>query len=137
ELVSFTQIAALIDARIGAGTAALQRAAPQPLNLSACGSASTANPAGAALIDSTLTLLRDNEERRAQHALDASRADQRISTLCAAGLSALNIVLFILLFRNLGIQMDRQARVQRQLITQQEELDQLVNERTRQLEALG
>jgi len=46
-------------------------------------------------------------------------------------------VLFILLFRNLGIQIDRQARVQRQLITQQGELDQLVNERTRQLEALG
>ena len=137
ELASFTQIAALIDARIGAGAAALQRAAPHPLDLSACGSASTANPADAALVDSTLTLLRDNEERRAQHALDASRADQRISTLCAAGLSALNIVLFILPFRNLGIQMDRQVRVQRQLITQQEELDQLVNERTRQLEALG
>jgi signal transduction histidine kinase len=52
-------------------------------------------------------------------------------------LSALNIVLFILLFRNLGIQIERQARVQRQLITQQEGLDQLVTERTRQLEALG
>ncbi|WP_408524222.1 sensor histidine kinase [Paraburkholderia fungorum] len=137
ELASFTQILTLIEARIGAGAAALQRAAPSPLDLAACGSASEANPADATLVDSTLTLLRDNEERRAQHALDASRADQRISTLCAAGLSALNIVLFILLFRNLGIQLDRQARVQRQLITQQEELDQLVNERTRQLEALG
>ena len=137
ELASFTQIVALIDARIGTGAAALQRATPHSLDLSACGSAGEANPADATLVDSTLTLLRDNEERRAQHALDASRADQRISTLCAAALSALNIVLFILLFRNLGIQMNRQARVQRQLITQQEELDQLVNERTRQLEALG
>jgi signal transduction histidine kinase len=137
ELASFTQIVALIEARIGAGAAALQRAAPEPLELSACGTPGDANPADAALVDNTLTLLRDNEERRAQHALDASRADQRISTLCAAGLSALNIVLFILLFRNLGIQMERQARVQRQLITQQEELDQLVTERTRQLEALG
>ncbi|MFM0525817.1 sensor histidine kinase [Paraburkholderia strydomiana] len=137
ELASFTQIRALIDARIGAGAAALQRAAPRPLDLSACGNASHANAVDAALVDSTLSLLRDNEERRAQHALAASRADQRISTLCAAGLSALNIVLFILLFRNLGIQIDRQARVQRQLITQQGELDQLVNERTRQLEALG
>ncbi|MFM0635818.1 sensor histidine kinase [Paraburkholderia metrosideri] len=137
ELASFTQMVALIEARIGAGAAALQRAAAHPLDLSTCASASEASPADAALVDSTLTLLRDNEERRAQHALDASRADQRISTLCAAGLSALNIVLFILLFRNIGIQMDRQARVQRQLITQQEELDQLVNERTRQLEALG
>jgi signal transduction histidine kinase len=137
ELTSFTQIVALTEARIGAGAAALQRAASHPLDLSACGSASEANAADATLVDSTLTLLRDNEERRAQHALAASRADQRISTLCAAGLSALNIVLFILLFRNLGIQMDRQTRVQRQLITQQEELDQLVNERTRQLEALG
>jgi signal transduction histidine kinase len=137
EFASFTQIVALIDARIGSGAAAMQRAAPQPLDLNACGSAGDANPADASLVDNTLTLLRDNEERRAQHALDASRADQRISTLCAAGLSALNIVLFILLFRNLGIQMDRQARVQRQLITQQEGLDQLVNERTRQLEALG
>ncbi|PRY07532.1 sensor histidine kinase [Paraburkholderia sp. BL25I1N1] len=137
ELASFTQILALIEARIGAGASALQRAAPHPLDLSACGGASEANPADASLVDSTLSLLRDNEERRAQHALIASRGDQRISTLCAAGLSALNIVLFILLFRNLGIQIDRQARVQRQLITQQESLDQLVNERTRQLEALG
>ncbi len=31
ELASFTQITALIDARIGAGAAALQQAAPQPL----------------------------------------------------------------------------------------------------------
>ncbi|MEW9580032.1 sensor histidine kinase [Paraburkholderia sp. DGU8] len=137
ELASFTQIRALIEARIGAGAAALERAAPHPLELAECGGASAVDPADASLIDSTLTLLRDNEERRAQHALAASRADQRISTLCAAGLSALNIVLFILLFRNLGIQIDRQARVQRQLITQQEGLDQLVNERTRQLEALG
>ncbi|MGF6772757.1 signal transduction histidine kinase [Paraburkholderia sp. GAS199] len=143
ELASFTQILALIEARIGAGAAQLQSAATHPLDLSACtgagvaGVASATGPADTSLVDSTLSLLRDNEERRAQHALDASRADQRISTLCAAGLSALNIVLFILLFRNLGIQIDRQARVQRQLITQQEGLDQLVNERTRQLEALG
>ncbi|MEC5405887.1 sensor histidine kinase [Paraburkholderia sp. MPAMCS5] len=137
ELASFTQIRALIEARIGTGAAALQRAATHPLDLAACGSTSAEEAADASLVDSTLSLLRDNEERRAQHALAASRADQRISTLCAAGLSALNIVLFILLFRNLGIQIDRQARVQRQLITQQEELDQLVNERTRQLEALG
>jgi signal transduction histidine kinase len=82
-------------------------------------------------------LLRDNEERRAQRALDASRTDQRVSTFVAAGLSALNIVLFILLFRTLGIQIASQARAQKQLITQQEQLDQLVNERTRQLEALG
>jgi len=137
ELASFTQIMSLIDARIGAGAAALQQAAPQPLGLAACGTAGDGRPVDAALVDSTLSLLRDNESNRAQHSLDASRADQRISTLCAAALSALNIVLFILLFRNLGIQIDRQARVQRQLITQQEELDQLVTERTRQLEALG
>jgi len=140
ELASFTQILALIDAHIGAGAAAMQHAAPHPLDLAACGNIGNTgnlNAADASLIDNTLTLLRDNEERRAQHALAASRADQRLSTLCAAGLSALNIVLFILLFRNLGIQIDRQARAQRQLITQQEELDQLVNERTRQLEALG
>jgi signal transduction histidine kinase len=140
ERASFAQVVALLDARIGAGAAALQRAAPHPLELAACGPVTAradAGDASAALISSTLALLRDNEERRAQHALDASRADQRLSTLCAAGLSALNIVLFILLFRNLGIQFDSQARVQRQLITQQEELDQLVNERTRQLEALG
>jgi signal transduction histidine kinase len=52
-------------------------------------------------------------------------------------LCALNIVLFLLLFRNLGIQLDKQDRVQQKLITQQEELDQLVFERTRQLEALA
>jgi signal transduction histidine kinase len=141
ELASFTQVTALIEARIRAGTAVLQQvelaAGQQPLDLTGCGSADGAQPVDATLVDSTLSLLRDNEQHRAQQALDASRADQRLSTLCAAGLSALNIVLFILLFRNLGIQIDRQARVQRQLITQQEELDQLVNERTRQLEALG
>lgn len=80
-----------------------------------------------------LSLLRLNEEQRAQHALDASRADQRISTLCVGALCALNIVLFLLLFRKL----DKQARVQKALITQQEELDQLVFARTRQLEALA
>jgi signal transduction histidine kinase len=137
ELASFTQVMGLIDARIGAGAAALQQAAPQPLALAACGTASGGAAVDSSLVDNTLSLLRDNEANRAQHALDASRADQRISTLCAAALSALNIVLFLLLFRNLGIQIDRQARVQRQLITQQEELDQLVTERTRQLEALG
>ncbi len=154
ELASFTQIAALIDARIGNGVQTLQQASPDPTGnaaaLAACGapaaaehpgasdaSASDASAANASLVASTLSLLRDNEERRAQRALDASRADQRVSTLVAAGLSALNIVLFILLFRNLGIQLDSQARAQKQLITQQEELDQLVNERTRQLEALG
>ncbi|ACC70694.1 integral membrane sensor signal transduction histidine kinase [Paraburkholderia phymatum STM815] len=137
ELASFTQIAALIEARIASGAQALQQASPHPLDLGACGSAMQKSGVDASLVTSTLALLRDNEERRAQRALDASRADQRVSTLVAAGLSALNIVLFILLFRNLGIQLDSQARVQKQLITQQEELDRLVNERTRQLEALG
>jgi signal transduction histidine kinase len=190
ERASFAQVVALLEARIAAGAAALQRAAPRPLDLAACEATTAAaqpnkdqaapasraaqpdqpaaRPAAqpattadtdpnadltstdananintdaagnaTAIVGSMLALLRDNEERRAQHALDASRADQRLSTLYAAGLSALNIVLFILLFRNLGIQIDSQARVQRQLITQQEELDQLVNERTRQLEALG
>ena len=94
-------------------------------------------PDGADILDSTLALLRLNEERRAQHALDASRADQRISTFCVGALCALNIVLFLLLFRNLGIQLDKQDRVQKKLITQQEELDRLVFERTRQLEALA
>jgi signal transduction histidine kinase len=136
EQTSFSQIARLIEARTGAGRDALQQAAPD-VDLSNCPATAEARPVDAALVESTLTLLRDNEERRAQHALDASRAGQRISTFIAGGLSALNIVLFILLFRNLGIQFERQARVQRQLITQQEELDQLVTERTRQLEALG
>ncbi|MBP0594250.1 sensor histidine kinase [Paraburkholderia sp. LEh10] len=137
ERASFTQIAALIDARIGSGAQALQQASPHRLDLAACGDVTASSTADASLVTGTLSLLRDNEERRAQRALDASRADQRVSTLVAAGLSALNIVLFILLFRNLGIEIDRQARAQKQLITQQEELDQLVNERTRQLEALG
>jgi signal transduction histidine kinase len=137
ELASFRQIVAMIDARIGAGRDALQQAAPHDVDLSDCPATSAAHAVDAALVDSMLTLLRDNEEHRAQRALDASRADQRISTFIAAALSALNIVLFILLFRNLGIQLERQARVQRQLITQQESLDQLVTERTRQLEALG
>ncbi|WP_144156588.1 sensor histidine kinase [Paraburkholderia sp. BCC1885] len=137
ELASFVQITGLLEARIGAGAAALQQAGPQAPGLAACGTASGDRTVDTTLVDGTLSLLRDNEANRAQQALDASRADQRVSTFVAAGLSALNIVLFILLFRNLGIQIDRQARVQRQLVTQQEELDQLVTERTRQLEALG
>jgi signal transduction histidine kinase len=126
-LASFAQISAAANEEIERGAARL--AAPsQP----------EARPASDdATLDAALSLLRLNEEQRAQHALDASRADQRISTLCVGALCALNIVLFVLLFRNLGIQLDKQDRVQRELITQQEELDQLVFERTRQLEALA
>jgi signal transduction histidine kinase len=78
-----------------------------------------------------------NEEQRAQAALDASRADQRISTLCVAAVSALNIILFVLLFRNLGTQLGVQSREQERLLHTQSELDRLVRERTRQLEALA
>ena len=124
-LASFRQVSAGLDARIAAGPAAMTQAIPPDT------SASTD------VLDNALALLRLNEERRAQSALDASRADQRISTFCVGALCALNIVLFLLLFRNLGIQLDKQDRVQRKLITQQEELDQLVFERTRQLEALA
>jgi signal transduction histidine kinase len=119
-LASFRQVSAILDAQMAAGLAQRPDA-----------SASTD------VLDSALAALRLNEERRAQSALDASRADQRISTFCVGALCALNIVLFLLLFRNLGIQLDKQDRVQRKLITQQEELDQLVFERTRQLEALA
>ncbi|OTP80779.1 sensor histidine kinase [Caballeronia sordidicola] len=117
-LTSFRQLSTILDARINAG-----------LNAQAASTSDT--------LDTTLALLRLNEENRAQSALDASRADQRISTFCVGALCALNIVLFLLLFRNLGIQLDKQDRVQQKLITQQEELDQLVFERTRQLEALA
>jgi signal transduction histidine kinase len=119
-LASFTQVSAILDAQMAADLAGRPDA-----------SASTD------VLDSALAALRLNEERRAQSALDASRADQRISTFCVGALCALNIVLFLLLFRNLGIQLDKQDRVQKKLITQQEELDQLVFERTRQLEALA
>jgi signal transduction histidine kinase len=119
-LAGFRQVSAILDARTNGDASARLDA-----------SASTD------VLDSALAELRLNEERRAQSALDASRADQRISTFCVGALCALNIVLFLLLFRNLGIQLDKQDRVQRKLITQQEELDQLVFERTRQLEALA
>ncbi|BCQ22826.1 sensor histidine kinase [Caballeronia sp. NK8] len=134
-LASFAQIRAAADDEIAQGTVRLEdtpedaAAHPRPLALPP--------PDTSATLDAALSLLRLNEEQRAQHALDASRADQRISTLCVGALCALNIVLFILLFRNLGIQLDKQARVQKALITQQEELDQLVFARTRQLEALA
>lgn len=117
-LASFRQLGAILNTRIDAG-----------LNTQAAPDSDT--------LDTALALLRLNEEHRAQSALDASRADQRISTFCVGALCALNIVLFLLLFRNLGIQLDKQDRVQQKLITQQEELDQLVFERTRQLEALA
>jgi signal transduction histidine kinase len=121
-LATFQQVSAILDARIAAGLA--DRSGSQAA-------------AGSDVLDRTLALLRLNEEHRAQSALDASRSDQRISTFCVGALCALNIVLFLLLFRNLGIQLDKQDRVQQKLITQQEELDQLVFERTRQLEALA
>ena len=81
--------------------------------------------------------LLDNERARARRAMDATRADRRISNLSVAAVSALNIVLFVLLFKNLGTQIGKQDRVQRQLLTQRQELDRLVRERTSQLEALA
>lgn len=132
-LASFAQVSGAVDARIASGEATLSG----PGASDAFRTRTLTPPDGADILDSTLALLRLNEERRAQHALDASRADQRISTFCVGALCALNIVLFLLLFRNLGIQLDKQDRVQKKLITQQEELDRLVFERTRQLEALA
>jgi signal transduction histidine kinase len=131
---SFAQVSAAADEEIrqGAGLIAeVSNASPSREHVLAL------PPDSSATLDAALSLLRLNEEQRAQHALDSSRADQRISTLCVGALCALNIVLFLLLFRNLGIQLDKQDRVQKKLITQQEELDRLVFERTRQLEALA
>jgi signal transduction histidine kinase len=133
-LASFAQIRAAADDEIAQGTV---RFADPPADAAIRDRTLAPPPDTSATLDAALSLLRLNEEQRAQHALDASRADQRISTLCVGALCALNIVLFILLFRNLGIQLDKQARVQKALITQQEELDQLVFARTRQLEALA
>ncbi|SAK95162.1 sensor histidine kinase [Caballeronia ptereochthonis] len=135
---SFAQIRAAADDEIAQGTVRLADLSKDASADSAARERALAlPPPDSATLDAALSLLRLNEEQRAQHALDASRADQRISTLCVAALCALNIVLFLLLFRNLGIQLDKQARVQKALITQQEELDQLVFARTRQLEALA
>ncbi|SAK49137.1 sensory box histidine kinase/response regulator [Caballeronia hypogeia] len=138
-LASFAQIRAAADDEIAQGAARLADLAQHPDADSAARehALSLPPPDTSATLDAALSLLRLNEEQRAQQALDASRADQRISTLCVGALCALNIVLFLLLFRNLGIQLDKQARVQKALITQQEELDQLVFARTRQLEALA
>jgi signal transduction histidine kinase len=131
-LASFAQISAAADDEIARGAARF--VAPSAANDAA---RALPPPDTSATLDAALSLLRLNEDQRAQHALDSSRADQRISTLCVGALCALNIVLFVLLFRNLGIQLDKQDRVQKKLITQQEELDRLVFERTRQLEALA
>jgi signal transduction histidine kinase len=127
-------VSGAVDAQIAAGLATLSNRAIATDDARAL---ALKTPEGGEILESTLALLRLTEERRAQHALDSSRADQRISTFCVGALCALNIVLFLLLFRNLGIQLDKQDRVQKKLITQQEELDQLVFERTRQLEALA
>jgi signal transduction histidine kinase len=133
-LASFAQVSGAVDAQIAAGLATLSNPA---IAADSARALALKTPEGGEILESTLALLRLTEERRAQHALDSSRADQRISTFCVGALCALNIVLFLLLFRNLGIQLDKQDRVQKKLITQQEELDQLVFERTRQLEALA
>jgi signal transduction histidine kinase len=136
-LASFTQISAAVEAQVASGLAALDGTHAAPEAAARIRELGLAAPPAGGILDSTLALLRLNEERRTQRALDQSRADQRISTFCVGALCALNIVLFLLLFRNLGIQLDKQDRVQKKLITQQEELDQLVFERTRQLEALA
>jgi signal transduction histidine kinase len=137
-LGSFAQVRAAATAEIEQGAARLAGPSKDATTASArAGVLALPPPDTSTTLDAALALLRLNEEQRAQHALDASRADQRISTLCVAALCALNIVLFLLLFRNLGIQLDKQARVQKALITQQEELDQLVFARTRQLETLA
>ncbi|MDR5771135.1 MULTISPECIES: sensor histidine kinase [unclassified Caballeronia] len=137
-LASFAQIRAAADENIAQGEAHLADLSKTPADAEMRARVvATPSPDTSATLDAALALLRLNEEQRAQHALDASRADQRISTLCVGALCALNIVLFLLLFRNLGIQLDKQDRVQKKLITQQEELDRLVFERTRQLEALA
>ncbi|MDR5778993.1 sensor histidine kinase [Caballeronia sp. LZ065] len=146
-LASFAQVRSAAVNEIAQGSARFsaqsQDAAPSTNSIPSTNSTARANtlalppPDTSVTLDAALALLRLNEDQRAQHALDASRADQRISTLCVGALCALNIVLFLLLFRNLGIQLDKQARVQKALITQQEELDQLVFARTRQLEALA
>ncbi|SAL62149.1 multi-sensor signal transduction histidine kinase [Caballeronia terrestris] len=133
-LASFAQVSGAVDTQIAAGLATLSGPTD---TIDQARALALKPPEGGDILDTTLALLRLNEERRAQHALDSSRADQRISTFCVGALCALNIVLFLLLFRNLGIQLDKQDRVQKKLITQQEELDQLVFERTRQLEALA
>ncbi|CDY77921.1 Sensor histidine kinase [Caballeronia glathei] len=132
-LASFAQVSAAAEAHIGTGLATLADPARGETGRARALAASGDDE----ILASALALLRLTEERRAQHALDASRADQRISTFCVGALCALNIVLFLLLFRNLGIQLDKQDRAQKKLITQQEELDRLVFERTRQLEALA
>jgi signal transduction histidine kinase len=137
-LAGFAQVGAAANDAIAQGAARmddLSRAGADPVARERA--RALPPPDGSATLDAALSLLRLNEDQRAQHALDASRADQRISTLCVGALCALNIVLFLLLFRNLGIQLDKQDRVQKKLITQQEELDRLVFERTRQLEALA
>lgn len=133
-LASFAQVRAAAVDEIAQGSA---RLADSSKDTARANTLALPPPDTSATLDAALALLRLNEDQRAQHALDASRADQRISTLCVGALCALNIVLFLLLFRNLGIQLDKQARVQKALITQQEELDQLVFARTRQLEALA
>ncbi|MDR5812907.1 sensor histidine kinase [Caballeronia sp. LZ033] len=133
-LASFAQVRAAAVDEIAQGSARLADASKDTARAK---TQALPPPDTSATLDAALALLRLNEDQRAQHALDASRADQRISTLCVGALCALNIVLFLLLFRNLGIQLDKQARVQKALITQQEELDQLVFARTRQLEALA
>ncbi|CAH2789553.1 MAG: Sensor histidine kinase [uncultured Caballeronia sp.] len=136
-LASFAQIRAAADDEIAQGTVRLGDPSKDPAAAAAARERVLAPPDASTTLTAALSLLRLNEEQRAQYALDASRADQRISTLYVGALCALNIVLFLLLFRNLGIQLDKQAHVQKVLITQQEELDQLVFARTRQLEALA
>ncbi|MGI4815559.1 MAG: sensor histidine kinase [Janthinobacterium lividum] len=125
-----------------------QRAAAPPASVpavstTAAGAAAVIARAAARQADAASALngdvrqLIDEENLRAQRALDASREDQRVSTLCVAAVSALNIVLFVLLFRNLGLQIDTQSREQVKLLTEQDMLDGLVRERTGQLEALA
>lgn len=83
------------------------------------------------------TALYRRELGRAQVAREHGRTDQWLSAISAIALSLLNIGLFVLLFRQLGRQIRRERRAREALDCQQARLDNLVQERTQQLDELA
>lgn len=78
-----------------------------------------------------------NERQRSYRAVENLEFNHEMSRLAVAVVTGLNIVLTIFLFRWLRADWEREQRRKQELTEQREQLDQLVAERTAQLEVLA
>ncbi len=89
------------------------------------------------LLRASVQRLLDNERQRTTRSVEDLERNHEMSRLAVAIVAALNIVLSIFLFRWLHADWVREQHRKQVLIEQREKLDQLVAERTSQLEILA